>query len=66
MVSYLGLLIQFSPAAGGRGAADRYRCVCGALTVFRPHWVCPAQGCLCFPRLHCSGSRLLYMEQALH
>ena len=33
--------------------------------MFRPHWVCPAQGCLCFPRLHCSGSRPLYMERAL-
>ena len=30
--------------------------------MFRPHWVCPAQGCLCFPRLPCSGSRLLYMS----
>ena len=50
---------------GGRGAADRYRCVWGALTVFRPHWDCPIQGNLCFPRLHCSGSRLLHMEQAL-
>ena len=34
--------------------------------MFRLHWVCPVQGCLCFPGLHCSGSRLLYMEQALH
>ena len=42
-------LVQFSPAAGGPGAADRHRCVWGALPVFRPHWVCPAQGCLCFP-----------------
>ena len=25
--------------------------------MFWPHWVCPAQGCLCFPRLHWSGSR---------
>ena len=50
---------------GGRGAADRYRCVWGALTEFRPHWVCPARGCLCSPRLHCSGSRLLYRERAL-
>ena len=33
--------------------------------MFRPHWVCPAQGCLCFPRLPCSGSWLLYMERAL-
>ena len=58
---------QFSSVLlrGGRGAADRHRCVWGALPVFRPHWVCPAQGCLCFPRLHCSGSRLLYMERAL-
>ena len=55
----------FSPAAGRAGAAGRHRCVCGALAEFRPHWVCPAQGCLRFPRLHCSGSRLLYMEQAL-
>ena len=50
---------------GGQGAAGRYRCVWGALEVFRPHWVCPVQGCLCFPRLHCSGSRLLYRERAL-
>ena len=34
---------------GGRGATDRHRCVWGALPVFRPHWVCPSQGCLCFP-----------------
>ena len=33
--------------------------------MFRPHWVCPVQGCLCFPRLHCSGSQLLYMDRAL-
>ena len=26
---------------GGQGAADRYRCVWVALTVFQPHWVCP-------------------------
>ena len=34
--------------------------------MFRPHWVCPVQGCLCFPRLHCSGSWLLYREHAPH
>ena len=34
---------------GGRGAAGRCRCVWGALPMFRPHWVCPVQGCLCFP-----------------
>ena len=42
---------QFSSALlwGGRGAADRCRCVWGALAVLWPHWVCPAQWCLCFP-----------------
>ena len=63
------LLFRFASSVllwGGRGTADRYRCVWGALTVFRPHWVCPIQGCLCFPRLHCSGSQLLYMERSLH
>ena len=51
---------------GGRGTADRYHWpVWGALTVFRPHWVCPRSGRVCFPRPHCSASRLLYMEQAL-
>ena len=49
MISYLCSLVQFSPAAGRAGAAGRHRCVWGALAVFRPHWVCPAQGCLCFP-----------------
>ena len=49
MISYLRSLVQFSPAAGRAGAAGRHRCVWGALAVFRPHWVCPAQGCLCFP-----------------
>ena len=63
-----GLLFRFASSVllrGGRGAAERYRCVWGALTVFRPHWVCPAQGCVCYPPLRCSGSRLLYMERAL-
>ena len=51
---------------GGRGTADKYHWhVWGVLAVFRPRWVCPHLGCVCFPRLHCSGSRLLYMEQAL-
>ena len=33
MIAYLGSLVQLSPAAGrgGRGAAGRCRCVCGAL-----------------------------------
>ena len=29
------------------------------LAVSGPHWVCPCSQCVCFPGLHCSGSRLL-------
>ena len=51
---------------GGRGTANKYHWpMWGALAVFRPHWVCPCLRHVCFPRLHCSGSRLLYREQAL-
>ena len=32
------------------------------LTVSRPHWVCPCSRCVCFPCLHCLGSRLLCQE----
>ena len=28
----------------------------------RPHWVCPGSQRVCFPSLHCSGSRLLCQE----
>ena len=62
-----GLLFRFACSValrGGRGAADRYHCV-GSTHVFWPHWVCPAHVCVCSPRLHCSGSRLLCMERAL-
>ena len=64
-----GLLFRFAGSVvlrGGRGSADKcHRPVWGALTVFRPHWVWPRSWRLCFPCLHCSGSRLLYMERAL-
>ena len=36
MVSYLGSLVQFSPAAGRAGAAGSCRCVWGALAVSWP------------------------------
>ena len=50
---------------GGRGAADkRHWPVWGALAVLLPHWVCPHSWCV-LSALHCSGSKLLYMEQAL-
>ena len=48
------------PLRGGRGAADRHRCVWGALTVFWPHWVCPAHGCVLSP------SALLRLPAALY
>ena len=64
-----GLLFRFACSVvlwTGRGTEDKYRWhVWGALAVFQPHWVCPHSQRVCFPRLHCSGSRLLYMEQAL-
>ena len=64
-----GLFFRFACSVvlcGGRGAADKCHWrVCGALAVFRPHWVCPCSRHVCFPRLHCSGSRLLYREPAL-
>ena len=59
-----GLLFRFACLVllwGGRGAADRYHWpVWGGPAVFRPLWVCPRSQRVCFPRLHCSGSRLLY------
>ena len=33
--------------------------------MFQPHWFCPHSRHVCFPCLHCSGSRLLYRERAL-
>ena len=57
---------MFSRAAGRGGAADKSHWpVWGALAVFQPHWVCRRSGRVCFPRLHCSGSRLLSRERAL-
>ena len=48
---------------GGRNTANKHHWhVWGVLTVFQPHWVCPRSRCVCFPSLHCSGSRLLCWE----
>ena len=50
----------------GRGTANKYHWrVWRALAVFQPHGVCPHSRYVCFPYLHCSGSRLLYREPAL-
>ena len=65
MVSYLGWLVQFSPAAGRAGRCrqtslcmDSTPCVLATLGL-------PRTRVSVLSRLHCSGFRLLYMEQAL-
>ena len=45
---------------GGKNTADRYHW--HVLSVSRPHWVCPHSQRVCFPCLHCLGSRLLCRE----
>ena len=48
---------------GGRNTANKYCwCIWGVLTVYGPHWVCPSSRHVCFPSVHCSGSRLLCRE----
>ena len=48
---------------GGRNTANKYHwLVWGVRTVSRPHWVCPHRWGVCFPSLHCLGSRLLCWE----
>ena len=48
---------------GERDTANKYHWrVSGVLTVSGPHWACPHSWCVCFPGLHCSGSRLLCWE----
>ena len=63
-----GLLFRFASSVvlwGGRGTADKYHWhVWGVLTTFGPHWVCPCSH-VCFPRVHCPGSSLLFREWAL-
>ena len=45
---------------GVRDTANKYHWrVWGVPAVSQPHWVCPRSRRVCFPRLHCSGSRLL-------
>ena len=48
---------------GGRNTANKYHWhVWGVLAVSWPHWVCPHSQRVCFPSLHCPGSRLLCWE----
>ena len=64
MVSWLVSLVQ-SCCGEGEALQTNVTGMCGE------HWQCSghtgfAPACkVCFPHLHCSGSRLLYMEQAL-
>ena len=45
---------------GGRNTSNKYHW--HVLTVIQPHWGCPRSQCVCFPSLHCSGSRLFCQE----
>ena len=48
---------------GGRLTASKHHWhVWGALAVSGPPWVCSVSSRVCFPGLHCSGSRLLCRE----
>ena len=64
-----GLLFRFacSVVLWGRGALQtRVTGLCGEHSRFSGHTgFAPAHGCVCFPHLHCSGSRLLSRERAL-
>ena len=56
----------FNGAVGREGRCRQMSSVyVGSIHSVRPHWVCPCSWRTCFPRLHCSGSRLLYRERAL-
>ena len=65
-----GLLFRFASSVqsccGEGGLLQTDIAVCGEHPPCSGHTgFAPAHGCLCFPRLHCSGSRLLYRERAL-
>ena len=48
---------------GARNTAKKYHWRgWGVLAVYGPHWVCTISQRVCFPSLHCSGSRLLCRE----
>ena len=55
---------------GGRNTANKYHWrVWGVLAVFQLYWVStphppPLSRCVCFPSLHCLGSRLLCREMS--
>ena len=57
MDTFLGSLV--SRSVGREGCCKQHWHV---LAVSQPHWVCPCSRSVCFPSLHCSGSRLLCRE----
>ena len=64
VVSCSGSLVQ--SRCGDRGVLHTDIAVCGEPSQCSGHTgFAPLSGRVCFPRPHCSGSRLPYMEQAL-
>ena len=61
MVIYLGSLVYLCCWEGGT-LQTNITGMCRVLSISGPHWVCPRSQCVCFPGLHCSGSRLLCLE----
>ena len=54
---------MFSLAVGREEHCKQYHWhLWGVLAVSWPHWVCPRSWRVCFPCLHCLGSRLLCWE----
>ena len=56
---FLGSLDQ---SCCGEGGTLQTNTLWRVLTVIQPHWVWPRSWQVCFPSLHCSGSRLLCWE----
>ena len=65
MISYLGSLVQFSPAAGRAGLCRQMSLCVGSTHPVLATLGLPRTGLSVLSRLHCSGARLLYMERAL-
>ena len=58
VITFLGSLVQSCCGEGGMLQTNHWH----VLAVSQPHWVCPCSRHVCFPCLHCLGSRLLCWE----
>ena len=58
VITFLGSLVQSCCGEGGMLQTNHWH----VLAVSQPHWVCPHSQRVCFPCLHCLGSRLLCQE----